>query len=225
MPRNKTSLLVAVGIVAAGVVVYAIYSTRSPQPQPTASSPAPVGETRSVNLAAPSEEFPDAIWKVRDNADVVAADVRAPDGQGKGMKLVETAGNGLHRIEREIRDLTPGETYTLSLYVRPNERKALTLEMRDFDSKKYGVARFNLATQSVVASKGDIVDAGVEPAADGWCRVWAAVPVGTDVGVFNIQLMDADNATVYSGRDGAGLYLWGIQFERGRKPNPYQPAR
>ncbi|MBV9704925.1 MAG: hypothetical protein JO163_19550, partial [Methylobacteriaceae bacterium] len=136
-------------------------------------------------------------------------------------RLIELASMDRHRVELTIDGARPGAIHATSIFVKPAERTAVILEMRDNEAGKYGVARFDLKTAAVILKSGDVTASGVIPAADGWYRIWAAMPLATDRAVIDIGLMDGDGATKYAGDGKSGVSISGVQFEPASRPGPY----
>jgi hypothetical protein len=174
---------------------------------------------KGPNLAAPVANFADARWR-SDSATLVPSAATAPDHTTTAFRVVETARNDRHRIETAIGGITPGETYTLSLYVKPAERGQIQFEMRDGKVGKYGIAGFDLFRKAVVTESGDVSDSGIQELPDGWFHCWAAMPYATDLVVFNFALITASGVS-YWGSGGAGLFIWGVQIEPGDHPGGY----
>jgi hypothetical protein len=171
------------------------------------------------NLAADSADFTESNWKAENVALVPDAAI-APDKKNAAVQLVERPQNGWHRIETTVFGARAGEIYTLSLYVKPMERRQIQFEMRDAKGGKYGVARFDLDRKAVVAEKADVSDAGIQELPDGWFRCWAAMPYDTNLATFNFALITA-RKPIYQGNGGAALLIWGVQFEPGDHPGGY----
>jgi hypothetical protein len=186
----------------------------------------PVGKLElgsGPNLAVQAGPFTGGRWKL--NLAAVEPDAGiAPDGSKTAVRLVETAGNGPHKADTSVTGVTPGGTYTLSLFVKPAERIAVQFEMLADSAGEYGIVRFNLQERTVTFTGGDLSDAGLAALPDGWSRCWAAMPYSRPTAVFNVRPLDAHGAPSYPGRRSAGLMIWGVQFEPGERPRGYADA-
>ena len=217
MSRTARDGIIAAVIIVVGVIVYFFYfSPSSPEAPAPSSSPAV-----AQNLIWPSGDFTNANW-VKYDVTVDAVSGAAPDGKGAADRLAATTDNGRHSIHISGGGTAPGAVYTFSLYVKPMELSAIRLEMGDSKQPgKYGTLVCNLLNGGSVKKDVDVSDGGVEPAANGWSRCWAAMPF-TGGGVsLNVDVLNASGSYIYQGDGRSGLLVWGAQFERGNKPASY----
>lgn len=173
-----------------------------------------------TNLTASAEDFSGGKWHP-ENLAVAAATAKAPDGSTGAYNLTETTVDGRHRSETIVAGLTPGSSYTLSIFIRPAGRHLVEFEMRDKTPGKYSVVRFDLNRKVVDGVKGDSDASGVQELPDGWLRIWAAMPYTGDEAVFDIALMDDKGEVMYAGVANEGVSVWGVQFEPGNGPREY----
>jgi hypothetical protein len=145
----------------------------------------------------------------------------SPDGMRSATRLGERFAAGLHRIETAISGVTPDEPHTLSLFVKPDGCAGVQFEMADHGAGKYGVARFDLLRKGLVAQIGDVTDSGLQLMPTGWFRCWMVMPFATDRAVFNFTLLNAKGEWRYLGNGVGGLFVWGVQLERGRRMSGY----
>jgi len=192
-----------------------------PQTRSVATAPASVAQNgpppvaqqvRGINLALEASDFTGPQWQPE--GVMVRAD-NIGSGTSTAFKLVETADNGMHRIETHARRLAPGDVHTLSVFLRPGDRTNIRFEMRDDQKGKYGIAVFDLLHQKVLGKSGDVTNAGIQAMPNGWFRCWATMPYATDSAVFNFALLDANGAASYPGDGRSGLSIWGPFFYRG----------
>jgi hypothetical protein len=176
------------------------------------------------NLASPRSDFVKGGW-TREGVVVSANAATAPDGMNTAYRLLETNETDRHRIETKATGGTAGAIHTLSLYVKPEERRVIMFEMRDADAGRYGVTHFDVGNGRVTYEAGDVSDAGIQQLPDGWFRVWAAMPYASDAAVFNFALLGNQGAPKYTGSRGAGLLIWGVQFEPASRPGGYAAAQ
>ena len=172
------------------------------------------------NLATDRENFAVGQWRPEGLSATPNA-MLAPDGSNATVRFTETHVLGRHRIETTVGGLKAGAVYTLSIYARPGERGLLQLEMRDLHPGRYGLVRFDLEQESAFGEAGDILAAGMQELPGGWLRCWAAMRYVGDTVVFNFALLAADQAVEYIGDGTSGLYVWGVQFEPGKRPKGY----
>ena len=145
----------------------------------------------------------------------------APDGTRTAVQLVEKDGARIHRIIANLSSMTPASARTLSLYVKRGERAAIQFEMADSPTANYGIARFDLLKEQVVAEIGDVTDVGIQKLPGGWYRCWVVMPYAKATEGFNFALMDQNDLVDYPGNSGSGLFVWGVQFEPGNEPRGY----
>jgi hypothetical protein len=121
--------------------------------------------------------------------------------------LGEDKSQGYHRIELTVDKIKRRMIYTPSLCIKPGGRSKILLEMRDTNSGRYGVAKFDLLNRCVDAKTGDIVDAHIENEGSGWYRICAVMPFDTPPAVFNITLMDEEDGHFYQGDGRSGAFI------------------
>lgn len=225
MQRTISLVVVALILVLAGYLYFQSAPHRTVEPvAPTALVTAvPIGgleKGTGENLAAARADFSGQPW-AQDGVKVTPNAAAAPDGSNAAALLAETGGAGRHRILTTVQGTVP-EIYTLSVFAKSKERHGVMLEMTD-EKNKYGRAIFDLSRKVLVSKFGDVADAGLQALPDGWLRVWAAMPYDRDVIGFNIAIMDPDNPDnpIYSGSNGDGLFIWGVQLEKAKKPGGY----
>lgn len=208
----RNGLLVAATVVIAAVAFYFLFVG------------VPLTSEAGQNLLWPSDNFAGANWTSQ-HVTVMAGAGPAPDGKGSATRLAATSDNGRHYIYYSQSATPVAATYIFSIYAKPAELSALWFEIRDDPLPgKYGTADCNLANGGSAAKAGDIVDAGVEQAANGWLRCWAAMPfdrVNIDLG---INIVSASGDYEYRGDGHAGMLVWGAQFEPGKRPTGYVPT-
>ena len=133
--------------------------------------------------------------------------------------LAEDSSEGFHRVELIIRNIKRMMIYTPSLCIKPRGRSKVVLEMRDSDSRRYGIAKFDLLNQRVDTKTGDIVIAHIDDEGDGWCRISAAMPFDTAPAVFNVTLMREDGGHLYRGDGRSGVFIRDFSFTCGDLPS------
>jgi MoaA/NifB/PqqE/SkfB family radical SAM enzyme/tetratricopeptide (TPR) repeat protein len=129
--------------------------------------------------------------------------------------LAEDSSKGRHRVEVSVGEIKQTMIYTPSFCVKPGGRSKVMLEMRDSDSRRYGLAKFDLPSRRVDAKTGDIVGANIDDEGSGWYRISAAMPFDTPPAVFNITLMDEDDGHFYQGDGRSGAFIRDFSFTCG----------
>lgn len=138
--------------------------------------------------------------------------IEAVHGEGSvvGRKtdfLAEDKSEGYHRLELTVDKIKRKMIYTPSLRIKPGGRSKVMLEMRDSDSRRYGIAKFDLPNRRVDAKTGDIVGAHIDDEGSGWYRISAVMPFDTAPAVFNVTLMDEDDGHFYRGDGRSGAFI------------------
>ena len=127
---------------------------------------------------------------------------------GRGADFLgEDKSQGYHRIELTIDRIKRKMIYTPSLCIKPGGRSKVMLEMRDSDSHRYGIAKFDLPNRHVLDKTGDIVGAHIDDDGSGWYRICAVMPFDTAPAVFNVTLMDEDDGHFYQGDGRSGAFF------------------
>jgi hypothetical protein len=177
----------------------------------------PVSDLRrahGLNLAASVSDFSGERWR-RHKLSATSNRAVAPDGTRSATRLGERIAIGVRRIETALAGTVPGEPATLSIFVKPDGRAAIQIELRDDGAGASGAVRFDFLQRGLIAQVGDIADAGLQALPDGWFRCWAAMPFETDRAAFSLTLLNAHRKRRYVGNGHSGLFIWGMQFERG----------
>lgn len=202
--------------------------TKAPSETDSAEPIAAFQPGTGPNLARGVDDFSGKAWQL-EGALITAGSEVAPDGTKTAALLRETHAGNRHRIVTTLDGLAPGEAYTLSIFVKPGQRRALMLEMTDTPPAKYGVVRYDLAGEQIAYVGGDIGNAGIQSLPDGWFRLWAAMPYQSAKMAFSVSLLRTPDTIIYPGTKGDGALIWGVQFEPGEIPRDYssgqQPPR
>jgi len=225
MRRLTDGMLVVVLLVFSGFLYYiapkrVVVSLTEKSPIAAAESVPGLERGNGLNLAAQRSDFASSEWRlhrlvVKPNA------AASPDGSNTAFRLVETASKGFHWIEADVSGISPGDIHTLSVFVKPSGRGNILFDMKDSNTGKHGVARFDLTRKAVVAQYGDVFDAGLQALPDGWYRCWAGMPYATDSAVLIFSLLDNAGEGSYWGDDRSGLLIWGLQLEQGSRVTGY----
>jgi len=165
------------------------------------------------NLLTYSEQFDNSAW-IKTGTTVTANTIVAPDGTITVDKIVEVAAASLPRIVNgTVVTLVP---YTISVYAKAAERTQIII-VGDASAAKS--AYFDLANGTVV-SVGNNATASISLANNGFYRcILTYTPAATGNGFY---IATAENgATISSGDNTKGLYLWGAQLEIGTTASTY----
>lgn len=168
-----------------------------------------------TNLLTWSQVFDDVSW-VKSETTITANAVNGLDGTLTADKLVESANNANHNINKTVTTVI-GTTYTASIFAKAVERSKLRI------SRAGGAfaAWFDLTTGAFVNAAG--TTANIKDFGNGWflCEVsFPAVATSTSVN-YEIQITGGTASESYLGDGTSGLYIWGAQLEVGSFATPY----
>ena len=96
---------------------------------------------------------------------------------GEQILRLASVGDGRHALGARFCGLVPGGTYRAITWIKTEPDTRVMIEARDLidphtgKPSNYGVARFNLATRSIMNVAGDIRNSKVEAAKDGWQKI------------------------------------------------------
>ena len=131
--------------------------------------------------------------------------------------VTEDGTTGYHRIELVFPKIRAGECYVPSLWLKPQGRSHVRLEMRDATSSRYGSVDFDLRKKKLSPRNGDVVEAGIIDEGGGWYRIWASMPFDAAPAVYNLALMDIERPT-YQGDGVSGLFVRELALACGERP-------
>jgi hypothetical protein len=126
------------------------------------------------------------------------------EGEGPARRVIETVGPGVHYVERSRRGLTPGKIVRLAFYAKAIGARGVFVELRTGGRRGGGYCDLPGGTAQ---RDGDMLDAGIEPAPQGWWRCWVAMPVEAPDATLRLSLMNERLDPFYSGdgESGAGI--------------------
>ena len=155
------------------------------------------------NLLTYSQEFDNAAW-VKTGATITANSTTAPDGTVTGDALFETSATSQHFIAQTISN--PAVT-TVSVYVKPNGRDWVVLEMLGATYAYFDV------TNGVVGSTVNSPITSIVAVGNGWYRCTVTKTGVLSVTAINIYAASANGTASYAGDITKGVYIWGAQAE------------
>lgn len=183
-------------------------------------------KSTTVNRFLWSNDISNAYWTKSGATAAAAPTVVAPDGANLSIALTESAALGTHLLSRVLTSATwpnwdQREKYTFSFYAKANGRTLIQAYVMQQSGVHQCAGTFNLSTgiASRVVFTGESYDGEVtqEALANGWyrCRV-SGVPMGPDGTGQQVQIRLTDGTSAsYTGDGTSGVYIWGLQFERG----------
>ncbi len=180
-------------------------------------------EDSRTNLLTYAEQFDDASWS-KQGLTVSANVIATPSGATTGDKIVESAANVLHALQRTL-SLSANTTRTVSIYAKAGERNWLRVQADDGASNTAN-ANFNLTTCTLglVGGSGSYTSsASTQSVGNGWCRCQLKYSVSTVTTRLFLSLRDSDGfgSSAYAGDGTSGLYVWGAQIETGVQATSY----
>jgi hypothetical protein len=183
-------------------------------------------EESRTNIMQRSEVFNDAYY-TKSNATVTADATAAPTGSISADRIVENTTNATHFFYRDFSLNATSQVYSLSIFVKANQRFRFALQFSSNVSPSPGgrlVGNLNNETFSAfpIGTGATLVNSFSQKLADGWYRVGFSVLTGvnqTHRAQFNIY-NDA-GASTYAGSTANGIYAWGMQLEAGNFGTSY----
>lgn len=86
--------------------------------------------------------------------------------------------------------------------------------MRDDQGAKYVATNFDLKAAYQFGATGDGVEATIEATSDEYCRITLSLTPETTTRIhFAISLVKFDNAIIYSGRAGNGVFIRDVRID------------
>lgn len=187
------------------------------------------GDSRgAVNLLKWSQGFNEAAWVLGPSSQhVVANAALAPDGTMTADKFVEHSGASYSRIEQNTTSSGASVVYVVTCYVKPAERSHIKLAVLD-GSGSGAQAYFDAASGAVLSAGGTgpshytNIAASASPADNGYYRLQLKATCSTNNPVRANMDIAVDGFNSYTGDGTSGIYIWGMQLERGSVATDYQ---
>lgn len=186
-------------------------------------------EESRTNLLEYSEQMDNAAWAKGDTT-VTPNVIAAPDGAQTADRIVENTTNNQHYIDNNTSGtFVDGDKYVLSAFVKDSGRRYVALI--NYFAVGGGAGRysiFDLQTGTVTASNAD--SAAIRPYPNGWYRISQVVTVDSaatypDPLLSRVLLAENGNSVgAYTGDGVSGIYVWGVQLEKGYAPTSYIPT-
>jgi hypothetical protein len=199
-----------------------ILAAEAAGPKPAAPKPAFHRLARSLAdlQKAASLGNPDAAWDVLDGLNAEVIDNTSHVEGEPTLRVTATPEAGRHAIAVRFAGLAAGGTFGITAWVKGPPGARMMLEARDgidvqtTEPAHYGVARFDLASSSVVDATRDVHEAAIATDVDGWWKVQAAIASRDGVVYALVGMLDDDNKHIFNGSTKFELTLGGIEVVR-----------
>lgn len=171
-----------------------------------------------TNYLVKSEDFGIFSWS-KSNVTVDDEALASPGLDTTADRIIEDATNTVHEVTQTTgATFQTGTTYTLSVYVKADQRNRLRLTL-DGGAFSTFSADFNLLTGTSYNPVGSPDAVAIEALDNDWFRVsLTATANATATADVTLSLLDGSGANSYLGNTSEGIYLWGAQLENSDTP-------
>ena len=164
------------------------------------------------NLVTYSQEFDNAAWATQ-NSTITANSTTAPDGTTTAETVTEAATTNVHNLRRFNYAVQSSTTYTASVYVKPNGRSIVYIDLTHPGVANYRTW-FDISAGTVLTSAGGNTGT-ITSAGSGWFRIAVSRATASNQTnqTFEFGPTTADNTSSYLGDGTSGIFIWGAQLE------------
>jgi len=120
------------------------------------------------------------------------------------MQLIAAEAEGRHRLGIRFALAGGADLCRVAAIVRPQIATRVYLEVRDGSSTDDGIATYDLRTMSCIRVGGDLVDAGVDAAEEGWVEIWCELKCSARSAVAYVGLASPAGEVSYRGDGRSG---------------------
>ena len=155
-------------------------------------------------------------------ATITANQIAAPNGETTADLMKEDSSNGAHRLIKTV-SVEGNQPYTFSVFAKAatfsgNRRISLIHAGTGFFS--FTQTDYDLVNGTMHSSTHE--SATINDVGNGWFRLTVTeTSIGTGSAQFRILFNLSSNS--YQGDNTSGVYLWGLQAEKGVSATPYPP--
>jgi len=174
-------------------------------------------EPQSTNLVTYSEDFSDVTftyWQ-RTRTSLGFTNILSPDGTNNASELIEDTSSNDHYL-RCLTTLTPTNTYTYTIYIKPNTRTNVQLKL---NGQATSEVLFNLSTGIIHQQNPGVIGASIDSYVNGWFKISATWVHST--GKAELDLLDGSFNAIYQGDGVSSVYVWGGMIENLSYPTSY----
>lgn len=174
------------------------------------------------NIMGYSEQFD--LWTAS-NVTVTPDNAVSPEGIGNATVMTENSSNAIHQINKTTADnFIIGQTYTISLYIKPasvgGRNLRMTVDSSVFSGTPVPRVDFDVTTKEVTTA-GNVTSSGYEDVGGDWSRVWFTL-TATSTGTSNVYIRMLDGTEQsYTGDGTSSLVIYGLQVEKSSEPTDY----
>jgi hypothetical protein len=182
------------------------------------------------NALTKSQELEHGDW-TKSNATVSADATAGADGSTTADELIEASDtNQIHEATQTYTRTSVQEYWTGSVFAKPNANQRIKIRL-DAGGNNHGEATFDVSTGAITAAAAvngtaENAYATIHAYPSGWyrCRLSVRLAATTSVQMRAILCDGATNTFQYNGDGSSGLYLWGLQAQRGGQLGRYTPT-
>jgi len=173
-------------------------------------------EEQRTNVIKYSNDLNNAAWNRIENVTITSNAAISPEGVSNANQLMETTASGTHAAI-QISAKTSA-TYTLSVFVKPNGRDRVYLDL-NIGSTDY-IGYFDLTSKTYLGNGGySSVDSySIGDVGNGWLRL--SITKNSALDNYGIFLGNGTSIS-YAGDSSKGVYVYGFQLESGSFPTSY----